>query len=205
MKIALPILFFIVFFGCKKPVDQYSNLQLVTVQKHQDKLNKVFANPTSSPLKKEDLAAFTALDFFSADENFKVEAQFELTPNDPVFEMATNTDLKPLYRRFGIASFSLNGKEYRLNVYQNQQLLLDFESRKYLLLPFTDATNGHESYKGGRYIDIEIPATNNLTIDFNKAYNPYCAYNAEYSCPVVPSENHLDIAIKAGVKAFNMP
>ncbi|MDP2089046.1 MAG: DUF1684 domain-containing protein [Flavobacteriaceae bacterium] len=203
MKTALPILFLIVFFGCKKPAEQYSNLHLIAVQKYQEELNRDYANPISSPLKPEDLATFKALDFFTADENFKVEATLELTPNDPVFEMATTTDRKPLYKRFGIASFSLNGKEYKLSVYQNQQLLLDFEYRNYLFLPFTDAANGHESYKGGRYIDLEIPANNKLIIDFNKAYNPYCAYNSKYSCPLVPSENHLDLEIKAGVKAFN--
>lgn len=176
---------------------------MIEVQNYQDKLNKDYANPSSSPLTKEDLVNFESLNFFEADENFKVDATLELTPNDRVFEMATTTDRKPLYKRYAIATFRLNGKEYKLNVYQNQQLILDFEYRNYLFLPFTDATNGHESYKGGRYIDLEIPTTNKLTIDFNKAYNPYCAYNSKYSCPVVPSENHLDIEIKAGVKAYD--
>ncbi|MDP3352459.1 MAG: DUF1684 domain-containing protein [Flavobacteriaceae bacterium] len=203
MKTALPILFLIVFLNCKQSTEQYSNLHIIEVHKFQDKLNKEYANPSSSPLKEEDLTSFEALDFFTADENFKVEAILELTPNDPVFEMATTTDRKPLYKRFGIASFSLNGKEYKLNVYQNQQLILDFEYRNYLFLPFTDVTNGHESYKGGRYIDLEIPSNNRLTIDFNKAYNPYCAYNSKYSCPVVPSENQLNIEIRAGVKAYD--
>ena len=202
MKTAFTILFFIILIGCKQSTEHYSNLHLIEVQKFQEELNKDYANPTNSPLTQEDLANFKALDFFSADENFKVEATLELTPNDLVFEMATTTDRKPLYKRFAIATFSLNGKEYQLNVYQNQALLLDFEYRNYLFLPFTDATNGHESYKGGRYIDLEIPTTNILTIDFNKAYNPYCTYNHKYSCPVVPAENHLDIEIKAGVKAF---
>lgn len=203
MKTAIPILFFIILIGCNPSTEQYRNLHSIEVKKHQDKLNKEYANPTNTPLTPEDLVTFKSLDFFDADENFKVEATLELTPNDLVFEMATTTDRKPLYKRFGIATFSLNGKEYKLNVYQNQQLLLDFEYRNYLFLPFTDATNGHESYKGGRYIDLEIPTTNKLTIDFNKAYNPYCAYNSKYSCPIVPAENHLNLKIKVGVKAFN--
>lgn len=202
MKTVYPILFLVIFLNCKQSTEQYSNLHLSEVQKHQEKMNKEFANPSSSPLTEEDIKTFEALDFFTADENYKVNATLELTPNDPVFEMTTTTDRKPLYKRFGIATFSLNGKAYQLNVYQNQEHLLDFEYRNYLFLPFTDATNGYESYKGGRYIDLEIPSTKNLTIDFNKAYNPYCAYNSKYSCPVVPSENHLDIEIKAGVKAY---
>ncbi|MDH3381397.1 MAG: DUF1684 domain-containing protein [Flavobacteriaceae bacterium] len=203
MKAVFPLLFIFIFLGCKQSTEQYSNLHLIEVQNYQEKLNKEYTNPSSSPLTKEDLVNFEALNFFEADENYKVEATLELTPNDRVFEMATTTDRKPLYKRYAIATFRLNGKEYKLNVYQNQQLMLDFEYRDYLFLPFTDATNGHESYKGGRYIDVEIPTTNKLTIDFNKAYNPYCAYNSKYSCPVVPSENHLDIEIKAGVKAYD--
>lgn len=203
MKRAFPILLLIILINCKKSTEQYSNLHLIEIQKHQEKLNKDYANPTSSPLKVEDLNSFKALDFFKPDENFKVEAVLELTPNDPVFEMATTTDRKPLYKRYAIATFNINGKEYKLNVYQNQQLILDFEYRNYLFLPFTDATNGYESYKGGRYIDLEIPTNDILIIDFNKAYNPYCAYNSKYSCPVVPSENHIDIEIKAGVKAYD--
>lgn len=202
MKNIIPILFLIMFFGCKKPAEQYSNLHLKEVQHFQDKMNNSFAKRSSSPLKPEDLANFKSLDFYDADEKFKVEAILELTPNDAVFEMVTTTDRKPLYKRFGIATFSLNGKEYQLNVYQNQELLLDFENRNYLFLPFTDETNGKETYKGGRYLDLEIPTDNKLTIDFNKAYNPLCVYNVTYSCPIVPKENHINTAIKAGVKDF---
>jgi uncharacterized protein (DUF1684 family) len=175
----------------------------LSIQKFHQKLNNDYANPTTSPLKQEDLASFKNLDIFPIDENFKIIASFEKTPNDPIFEMQTTTERKPPYKRFGIATFNLNGKIFKLNVYQNQQLLMDFEYRNYLFLPFTDATNGYESYKGGRYIDLEIPTAKSLVIDFNKAYNPYCAYNSKYSCPVVPKENHINIAIKAGVKAFN--
>ena len=74
--------------------------------------------------------------------------------------------------------------------------------KDYLFLPFMDDTNGEQTYAGGRYIDLRIPEGNTLKIDFNKAYNPYCAYNEKYSCPIVPRENYLDVAVKAGVKVF---
>jgi uncharacterized protein (DUF1684 family) len=194
---------FYLLAGCKKATEQYSNLHQIEIEKHQAELNKQYGDSISSPLKPEDLSTFEALEFFPIDENFKVEAILELTSKDPVFEMPTTTDRKPLYKRYGIAIFKLNGKEFKLNVYQNQELILDFEYRNYLFLPFTDKTNGQDTYKGGRYIDMEIPENNLLIIDFNKAYNPYCAYNSKYSCPVVPSENNLDIEIKAGVKTFH--
>jgi len=73
----------------------------------------------------------------------------------------------------------------------------------YLFLPFSDTTNGNETYIGGRYIDCRIQKDLEWTIDFNKAYNPYCAYNYKYSCPIVPMENDLPIAIIAGVKKFH--
>lgn len=174
------------------------------IEKFQSELNKQYGDSIASPLTAEDLAIFKGLDFFPIDPSYKVTAILELTPTDPVFEMATTTDRKPLYKRYGVATFHINGKELKLNVYQNQQLLLDFEYRNYLFLPFTDPTNGNASYKGGRYIDLEIPQDSLLVIDFNKAYNPYCAYNSKYSCPVVPAVNHLATEIKAGVKAFKI-
>ena len=72
----------------------------------------------------------------------------------------------------------------------------------YLFLPFLDNTNGEESYGGGRYVEARIPEGDTIIIDFNKAYNPYCAYNEKYSCPIVPRQNYLPIEVKAGVKAF---
>lgn len=88
-------------------------------------------------------------------------------------------------------------------MYQNLDLIKKPGFKDYLFLPFTDMTCGDESYLGGRYIDMKMPTSKWITIDFNKAYNPYCVYNDNYSCPIVPSENHLDIEIKAGVKKFH--
>ena len=65
-----------------------------------------------------------------------------------------------------------------------------------------DSTNGEASYSGGRYVDMRIPSSSKVVLDFNKAYNPYCAYSGKYSCPLVPVENHLDLEIEAGVKAY---
>jgi len=188
--------------SCKKQPENYVSLHQITVEKHQEELNKHYRDSLTSPLKHEDRKLFHSLNFFPIDEQFKIAATLELTPNDPVFEMQTTTSRKPLYRRYGIAHFKLNNKWYQLNVYQNQELILDFEYRDYLFLPFTDETNGLETYKGGRYIDTRIPTDSSFIIDFNLAYNPYCAYNSKYSCPVVPQENHLPLRITAGVKKF---
>ena len=170
----------------------------------QYELNREYADASTSPLTEEDLKTFKTLDFFKIDKNYRAEAAFELTPDTPIFEMQTTTDRLPLYRKYGIARFTLNGVKLELSIYQNQKLMTDIEYEDYLFIPFNDTTNGTLSYGGGRYIDLGIPSeeSNTIVIDFNKAYNPYCAYNHKYSCPIPPSENNLSITIPAGVKAY---
>jgi hypothetical protein len=201
MKVLLSIFTAIVFFSCAKKTTSYED----EIKLFQYDLNREFADATKSPLTEEDLKTFKALEFFDIDKNFNIEANFELTPNTPVFEMPTTTERLPLYRKYGIARFTLNGKKMALSIYQNQQLMTDFNYKDYLFLPFNDATSGTTTYGGGRFIDLEIPKEDSkkIRIDFNKAYNPYCAYSHKYSCPIPPSENNLPVSIPAGVKAFN--
>lgn len=175
------------------------------IKDFQYELNTQYADAEKSPLTKEDLKTFKTLDFFKIDEQFKITADFRLTPNAPIFEMPTTTERLPLYRKYGIASFIINGEKFELNLYQNQKYMTSFEYGNLLFLPYNDLTNGKTSYGSGRFIDIKIPTPGSKTIviDFNKSYNPYCAYNYKYSCPIPPSENNLNIEIKAGVKKYN--
>ncbi|PKP12283.1 MAG: hypothetical protein CVU08_11280 [Bacteroidetes bacterium HGW-Bacteroidetes-3] len=200
MKYFLSIIAAIVFIGCEKKESSHET----EIKLFQYELNIEFSDATKSPLTEEDLKTFKALEFFDIDENYNIEADFELTPNTPIFEMPTTTDRLPLYRKYGIARFTLNGKKMELSIYQNQQLMTDFNYKDYLFLPFNDATNGTTTYGGGRFIDLEIPkeGSKKIRIDFNKAYNPYCAYNHTFSCPIPPKENNLSVAIPVGVKAF---
>ncbi|MBL4605977.1 MAG: DUF1684 domain-containing protein, partial [Flavobacteriaceae bacterium] len=153
-----------------------------------------------------DLKNFKGLDFFPVDSTFIIVAKLTRTPDTPIFEMATTTDRKPLYREFGLLTFSLQSVEHTLTIYQSQSNLDDPKYKDYLFLPFTDDTSGEESYGGGRYMDVylsKINADETIVLNFNNTYNPYCAYNDKYSCPITPRKNHLDIAIKAGVKKFD--
>ncbi|MCH2194652.1 DUF1684 domain-containing protein [Kordia sp.] len=168
----------------------------------QQKLNAEYKDASTSPLKAKDLKTFEGLDFFPVDNTYRVNATFTTTPNSPVFKMPTTKERTPEYKLFGIATFTLKGKEFSLEVYQNQELMNQEEYRNYLFLPFTDETNGFASYGGGRYIDLKIPTGNTIEIDFNKSYNPYCAYNDKYSCPIPPRVNFLKTEINAGIKAF---
>nr|WP_294777997.1 DUF1684 domain-containing protein [uncultured Flavobacterium sp.] len=174
-----------------------------TSKEFQDTLNKEYSNREESPLTEEDFKVFKGLDFFPINEKFIVEAQFTRTPNEKVFKMKTSTTRLPEYVKYGELSFSIDGKAFKLNLYQNIDLTKKEGYEDYLFLPFSDLTCGKESYIGGRYIDMRIPKGDKVTIDFNKAYNPYCAYNHKYSCPIVPLENDLAVEILAGVKKFH--
>ncbi|MDD3722021.1 MAG: DUF1684 domain-containing protein [Lutibacter sp.] len=201
MKILLSIFTAIVFFSCSNKNPSYED----EIKLFQYDLNREFADATKSPLTEEDIKTFKTLSFFDIDKNYNIEADFELTPNTPVFEMPTTTERLPLYRKYGIARFTLNGEKIALSIYQNQDLMATVAYADHLFLPFNDATNGTLTYGGGRYLDLEIPSKESKTIriDFNKAYNPYCAYNHTFSCPIPPSENNLTMEIPVGVKAFN--
>ena len=172
------------------------------VREFQEELNESFKNPETSPLTKEDLEVFAGLDFFPIDTSLRVEADFLRTPLETPFEMPTTTERKPLYVKYGEAHFQLKGKKFKLNIYQNLELRSNPEYVDYLFVPFTDLTNGKDSYSGGRYIDARIPKGRKIVLNFNTAYNPYCAYNGRYSCPIPPEENHLQLEIEAGVKDF---
>ena len=189
-------IFLICFFTCLTWAQE-------SASEFQKKLNESYADASKSPLTTEDLNNFSTLDFFPIDQKYVVKAQFVRLKNAKVFEMKTTTDRLPKYKKYGTLYFELEGKQLSLNVYQNLDLIKKPEYKDYLFLPFSDLTCGKESYIGGRYIDLRIPEGKTIEIDFNKAYNPYCAYNHKYSCPIVPLENDLDIEIKAGVKKFH--
>jgi len=171
------------------------------VKAFQDELNSEFASKDKSPL--TDRKDFKSLDFFAPNADFYVVADFKRTESEKPFKMKTSTDRTPVYVKYGELSFELKGRKFKLNVYQNTELTKKKGFEDYLFLPFSDLTSGRETYIGGRYIDVKIPAGDKMAIDFNTAYNPYCAYNHKYSCPIVPLENDLDIEVGAGVKKFH--
>lgn len=170
---------------------------------YQEDLNVSFADSLRSPLTKEDRDHFKGLDFFPVDKKFVVKARFVKAKRQKSFEMKTTTDRKPLYIKYGELHFSIDSTNLVLNVYKNIELSTKKGFADYLFLPFSDLSNGKESYIGGRFLDMTIPKSTDVLIDFNKAYNPYCAYNFKYSCPIVPLENDLPIVIHAGVKKFH--
>lgn len=197
-KIFILVVLFTFNFGfCQKKFDR------IDAEKFQKKINSEYADAKTSPLTETDLKTFKTLDFYPLSSKYYVNAKFVKAKDEKVFEMKTSTSRKPKYIKYGTVFFSVDGVALKLNVYQDIELSKTDEYKDYLFLPFSDKTCGKESYIGGRYIDLKTPKGNTILIDFNKAYNPYCAYNHKYSCPIVPLENDLNVEIKAGVKTFH--
>ena len=165
-------------------------------------MNSDFKDASKSPLKDKDRKVFKGLEFYKFDSTYVVTGRLIRTPNEKPFKMKTTTDRLPNYLKYGIVEFELEEKLHQLSIYQNLDILDEEGYEDYLFLPFLDNTNGEGSYPGGRYVEGRIPDGDQIIIDFNTAYNPYCAYNEKYSCPIVPRENYVDAYIKAGVKAY---
>ena len=160
-----------------------------------------FLKDPRSPLKQEDLQY---LRFYDADSTYRVTAKAELLTNQTPFVIPAFDGTQKQYVRYALLSFTLNDKALQLTIYKSIALSANPAFSNYLFLPFNDTTNGKETYGGGRYIDLTTKDIKNgsIVIDFNKAYNPYCAFASGYSCPKPPDENNLDIAIAAGEKNF---
>ncbi|NNC46044.1 MAG: DUF1684 domain-containing protein [Winogradskyella sp.] len=175
---------------------------LVGESPFQKNMNAIFKDASTSPLKANDLKDFRGLDFFKHNEDFITTAILERTPNSQWFDMKTTTDRLSKERVYGILSFNFKGKSFSLKVYQSEEQLNTEGQENDLFLPFLDNTNGNTTYGGGRYMNLKIPTGDSIQLDFNTAYNPYCAYNEKFSCPIVPRENYIDLEVTAGVKNY---
>lgn len=169
---------------------------------HRLKKDNDLANPEKSPLKAEQIPLFEGLAYYYPDITFRVSARFEIDTTDQPFRMPTTTSRLPLYRKYGQIIFNIGDTSFVLTAFQNLDYLAANPDYNKLFIPFKDYTNGEETYGGGRYLDIDIPLSDTLWLDFNYAYNPYCAYSERWSCPIPPDENSLTVYIRAGEKNF---
>jgi len=154
-----------------------------------------------APLTKESIKN---LDYFKAKKKYKVEATFTLAKDEKSFEMPTYSGITKSFIKYGTLSFKIGNKELQLALYRNLGLMRMPQYKNHLFLPYKDKTSSKASYGGGRYIDIMTTEIKDgkVILDFNKSYNPWCAYGEGFNCPVPPQENILPIAIKAGEKQF---
>lgn len=176
-------------------------LRDLTEQRRQKDL--FFANASQSPIPHEERhGRFAGLAYYRPDPAFRVTAQVVSFEQPEIVQMATSTgELRP-QARYAELRFQLAGQPYRLFGFTDPH---DRHAHE-LFVPFRDATSGHETYGAGRYLEVELDShadgAQSAMIDFNLAYNPYCAYSHAYSCPIPPAENRLPIAITAGERAY---
>lgn len=173
---------------------------IASIEKFQKELNSEYLNPKESPLRGDNLKNFKKHPFFPINLKYRVTAKFIKTENPVPFELPTSSGKFKQYQEYGKATFELDGKSLTLTLYQSLDLMKMKKYKDYLFLPFRDLTNEKETYGGGKYMDLKIPSGNEIVLDFNQSYQPFCAYNAfDYNCPIVPEENKLPIRIEAGV------
>lgn len=145
-----------------------------------------------------------SLNFFPPNKGYRVWADFTETPGSKPFLIQTHSGKQKPYREYGIFNFTLHNEKFVLHVYQSVDLIKEDAHKDDLFIPFNDESNYDATFGGGRYIDLTKNDIkyNKVLLDFNKCYNPYCAYADGYSCPIPPQENHLHTSIEAGEKVF---
>ena len=182
----------------------YAQSYTAELAKHREKYKAEFLSDDKSPLSKNELKH---LRFYQADSTWKLSARFERLVDTVGFMMQTHSGVEKKYFFFGRLAFMHEGIQRILFVYIGEKLMHTPGFEDYLFVPFTDATNYTETFGGGRYIDLRTGDIRNgeITLDFNKAYNPYCAYKGGYNCPIPPAENKMPFPIRAGEKLFAKP
>ena len=193
------VLFIFIFLNLYFPlyaIDKYNSEAIIKDRIEKDK----FFKSGDSPLKREQRLKFKAINYYPVTLKFVFNAKIiPFTKKDTINILTSKKNDVRKMIRYGKIEFHYKGKIYSLSAYYS----LPLNEEASLFLPFGDETNGKQTYKGGRYLDIDSkPGTKEIILDFNLAYNPYCAYNNKWSCPLIPSENLLKIKIEAGEKKF---
>lgn len=173
------------------------------LERQREQKDQFYAEHPHSPLPPDHRERFEGLDYFEPDPELRfVLPLYEHDDPEPI-TVETTTEGAREYRRWGEFRFTVGGTEQTLQAYKAEPE----EDR--LWVPFRDATSGEATYGAGRYLDLEADehrtADGHWVLDFNLAYNPYCAYSAAYECPLIPMENWLDVPIEAGEKVYEPP
>jgi uncharacterized protein len=180
------------------PVLAQIDSAIYDIEQHRKKQEEEFRDPKKSPLDKKLRKKFKGLNYYPINLDYRLNATFVKTENPTLFKMKTTTSRLPEYQKYGEVYFKLDGQNLVLEVYQSPEISKRPGYEDYLFIPFTDETNGIDTYEVGRYLEFRIPSSDRVILDFNKCYNPYCSYGSGYSCPIPPEANHLPLKIPAG-------
>ncbi len=197
-RIIIAIITTIILMSCQTTK---KNFDLVAIQKYQTELATFYTDPKTTPLVDEENTNFKGITFFPISEKYIVKAKFTSIKDGKVIPFPTSAKKIKNYKEYGTVTFILDDIEQTLTIYQSYPIMEKYEDS--LFLPFMDETNGVTSYGGGRYLDLSTRdlgrKVNEIILDFNQVYNPYCAYSKHYNCPIPPANNVLDVEINAGV------
>jgi uncharacterized protein (DUF1684 family) len=166
---------------------------MTELESFREQKDHFFRTHPQSPLTPQQRREFAGLDYFPENPALRLEVEVEPFPQREVIEMRTSTGDTQTYQKVGRFTFTVDGQEAQLTLYAGPHGYF---------LPFVDALANTETYGAGRYLEPEPLGGNRFRVDFNLAYNPYCAYNDNWSCPLPPSENRLKVAIRAGEKLY---
>jgi len=189
------------FFSCGKKYIPEQEKYIKSIEEFRHEKNEEMKNDPSSPFNQDKNAHFKPLKYFDVNPDFVFKSKlYKYDKQDSVIIFGTKGEKRKILR-FGYVLINFKNKQYKLNVYRGSSP----NGAVYYTIWFTDKTTGDETYGVGRYLDFDLnPDTSYVyTIDFNLAYNPYCAYSAKYSCAIPSKEDHVDLAIKAGEKNFH--
>ncbi len=173
------------------------------VKVFRDGRDKEFRDRSQTPLLEDDLVKFDGLKYFDISAKFVVEADLVRAPGTEQFMMTTSAGITRKYLKYGTLEFVIDGQRLTLTVFESTIMPKLPEYADLLFLPFRDLTNGKETYGAGRYLDLRKQPGDKVTLNFNMAYNPNCAYGSDkFSCPLPPKENFLQIKVLAGEMIF---
>jgi len=188
--------------GCSRPPSngRATSVQTESILQERAAKDENFRSGKESPIPEQYRAGFKGLAYYPINPALRFSARLNRYPGPKQVRLGSNTGEIRRGLRYGYFEFPVDGQSCRLQVYR-----LDDGSGGAvdLFIPFRDATSGRETYAAGRYIDLKENTSGIYDLDFNRAYNPYCAYNSEFSCPVPPEENTLKVPIRAGEKIYD--
>jgi len=165
-----------------------------TVEEWRAEKDRYMRESDDSPVPEAQRATFQPLPYYPIDPAYQVPAALAIAPGEDVLELPTSRGERRRMRKIGALQFTLKGQALSLTAFVDA----DTNDVRHLFVPFGDLTSGTETYPGGRYLDLGRTATGIYDLDFNRAYHPFCVFNAEYDCPLPPRENRLPIPIRAG-------
>ena len=174
------------------PPDESAYVETIAAERVEKE--RMFRESADSPIPAGKHSELLPLSYFPIDRSYATPAVLKLSEDRPVLEMPTSTGKMRKMERVGVLEFTLGGEQRSLGAFVEAGT----PGVARLFVPFTDLTTGTETYAAGRYLDLDPTGTGLYEIDFNRAYNPYCAYNESYDCPYPPPSNRLKIPIRAG-------